>query len=67
MKTYILPVKRWKHKLFHCPTFWEMLLGLKEKYNCPKCGKHYLCYWDGNDVDGHGTDYCDKCAEEFKE
>ena len=50
--------KRWTHKLFHCPTFWS----LHPKFSCPGCGKKYRCYWDGNDVEGHGIDYCNKCA-----
>ena len=46
------------HKLFNCPTFWR----IKPRFTCPKCKKQYRCYWDGNDVTGHGIDYCDKCA-----
>ncbi len=61
----------WKgvyHKLFECPTFWQ----IKPSFKCPGCGKKYRCYWDGNDVAGHGRDYCNTCAagirsiEEFK-
>ena len=52
-------LKRWKHKLFNCPTFWK----LKTSFNCPKCKKTYRCYWDGNDVSGHGVDYCNKCTK----
>ena len=51
-------VKRWHHKLFKCPTFWE----LKPHFICPHCGKKYRCYWDGNDIAGLGIDYCNKCA-----
>lgn len=51
-------LKRVKHKLFHCPTFWR----LKAAFTCPGCGKKYRCYRDGNDVAGHGVDYCSKCA-----
>jgi hypothetical protein len=24
------------------------------------------CYWDGNDVEGHGIDYCNKCAADLE-
>jgi hypothetical protein len=58
-------LKRWKHKLFECPTFWEYLFS-KKGFRCPKCNKKYLCYWDGNDVTGHGIDYCNKCAKELE-
>jgi len=50
--------KKLKHKLFNCPTFWR----LKPSYQCPKCLKKYRCYWDGNDIEGVGIHYCDKCA-----
>ena len=50
--------KRAWHKLFHCPTFWS----LRPAYKCPECGKRYRCYWDGNDIKGHGINYCGKCA-----
>ena len=59
-------LKRWEHKLFHCPTFWKMLFGLKKKYSCPRCNATYLCYWDGNDVTGHGTNFCNTCANELE-
>jgi len=52
-------IDKWRHKLFECPTFWSLL----PKFMCPRCNKLYRCYWDGNDVSGHGIDYCDKCAE----
>ena len=55
--------KRWKHKLFDCPTFWKR----KPAFECPECGKKYRCYWDGNDVTGHGTDYCNACAKKLEE
>ena len=55
--------KRIIHKLFFCPTFWR----LKPIFQCPRCGKKYRCYWDGNDVEGHGTDYCNKCAKILEE
>ncbi len=51
-------IKRWLHKLLDCPTFWQ----IRAAFTCPGCGKKYRCYWDGNDVSGHGTDYCNKCA-----
>lgn len=54
--------KRIYHKLFGCPTFWK----LKPRFSCPKCGKKYRCYWDGNDVTGYGIDYCNKCAKELE-
>ena len=47
------------HKLFKCPTFWR----IHSSFTCPKCGRKYRCYWDGNDVIGHGIDYCDACAK----
>ena len=50
------------HKLFHCPTFWK----LKPAFTCPQCSKKYRCYWDGNDVAGHGIDYCNKCAAQLE-
>ena len=50
--------RQWIHKLFYCPTFWKLKAG----FSCPGCGKKYRCYWDGNDVEGHGKDYCNKCA-----
>jgi hypothetical protein len=56
-------LRRWWHKLFLCPTFW----GLEQSFTCPGCGKGYRCYWDGNDVEGHGQDYCDKCAKQLEE
>ena len=52
-------LKRIIHKLFFCPTFWR----LKPRFQCPRCGKKYRCFWDGNDIEGHGTDYCNKCAK----
>lgn len=56
-------LNRIKHKLFHCPTFWSV----KPAFHCPECGKGYRCYWDGNDVTGHGTDYCNRCASILEE
>ena len=54
--------RRLFHKLFKCPTFWE----LKPHFKCPLCGKTYRCYWDGNDVIGVGIDLCDKCAQKYE-
>lgn len=51
-------LKQWCHKLFKCPTFWQ----LKPFFHCPGCGKGYRCYWEGNDVAGLGIDYCDECT-----
>lgn len=51
-------LKTWKHKLFHCPTFWRW----KPFYYCPRCGKGMRCYYDGNDILGHGIDFCNKCT-----
>ena len=56
-------LKKVYHKLFKCPTFWR----LKPSFECPECGKKYHCYWDGNDVDGVGIDYCNKCAKILEE
>lgn len=59
--------KRLAHKLFNCPTFWKSLINKytfrKSLFSCPRCSKKYHCYWDGNDVSGHGIDYCNKCAK----
>lgn len=60
-------VKRWKHKLFHCPTFWKMFLGIRKKYRCPICNRQYLCYWDANDIEGHGTGICNICARNIND
>lgn len=53
----------WWKKLFHymfgCPSFWT----LKPKFRCPVCGKKYRCYWDGNDIEGHGINICNSCAK----
>lgn len=54
--------KRLKHLLFQCPTFWSWAGA----FNCTKCGKNFRCYWHGNDITGHGTDICDKCAAIIK-
>lgn len=51
--------QRWYHYLFKCPSFWR----IKPAFKCPKCGKTYRCYWDGNDVKGHGINYCTPCAK----
>lgn len=59
-------LKKVIHKLFHCSTFWHP----KYWFKCPRCGKVYKCYWDGNDVAGFGTNFCNKCAaflEDVKE
>ena len=55
-------LKQWYHKLFKCPTFWE----LKPHFTCTECGKGYRCYWDGNDIAGKGIDYCDECASKHE-
>ncbi len=51
--------KRIYHKLFECPTFWR----IKPAFHCPECGRGYRCYWDGNDIIGHGINYCNVCAK----
>lgn len=66
MQPYKTFIKRWTHKLFECPTFWKYLFNSKKGFRCPTCNKRYLCYWDGNDVAGHGIDYCNKCAKELE-
>lgn len=53
------PKWRWLHKLFFCPTFWN----LEPPFHCPICTKPYWCYWDGNDIEGHGIDICHTCAK----
>ncbi len=50
------------HKLFWCPTFWQ----LSRAFHCPECGRGYRCYYDGNDVTGHGTDLCNRCAKKYE-
>ena len=55
-------MKRLFHKLFKCPTFWN----IRPFFHCPQCGKGYRCYWDGNDIIGVGIDYCDACAAEIE-
>lgn len=50
------------HYLFNCPTFWS----LRPFFHCPSCGKGYRCYWNGNDVQGHGIDYCASCAADLE-
>jgi len=56
-------LQRWMHYIFKCPTFWK----IKPSFKCPKCGKTYRCYWDGNDIIGHGINYCTPCAKILKE
>ena len=34
----------------------------KPRYHCPRCNKGLYSYWEGNDIEGHGTDYCNRCA-----
>jgi hypothetical protein len=57
--------KKWKHKLFECPSFWKSMWNTITKskpfYRCPQCNKALHCYWDGNDTK-KGIDFCDKCA-----
>ena len=52
------PSKQFWHKIFSCPTFWQ----LKPAFTCPSCLKKYRCYWDGNDIEGIGINICDNCA-----
>ena len=52
-------LKKLYHYLFTCPTFWSW----KPKFTCPKCGRKYRCYWDGNDIDNHGINICNSCAK----
>ena len=59
MEWISVKLKKAKHKLFNCPTFWK----IKPSFKCPSCGKTYRCYWDGNDIDGVGINYCDNCTE----
>ena len=66
MAPYRKWTKRWRHKLFGCPTFWRTVFGGKPAWVCPGCGKRGTCYWDGNDVAGHGTDWCNACARELE-
>lgn len=55
--------KKIRHYLFNCPTFWR----LKPAFECPKCGRKYRCYWDGNDILGHGINICNSCAKKIGE
>ncbi len=54
-------IKKLMHYLFHCPTFWR----IQPAFQCPNCKVRYRCYWDGNDIDGVGINYCDACAYEL--
>ena len=45
--------RRWWHSWF--AREWRSL--------CPKCGRRIRYYWDGNDIEGHGTDICNRCAK----
>lgn len=68
MQPYNTFIKRWKHKLFGCHTFyqsiWNNLFHNKPFYRCPKCNKALHCYWDGNDT-SEGTDICDECVKKY--
>ena len=55
--------KKLIHYLFKCPTFWRF----KPAFECPECGRKYRCYWDGNDISGHGINICNPCAKRIKE
>lgn len=65
MQPYKTWLKKWKHKLFGCPTFWKSkwntFLKSKPMYRCPGCKKAMHCYWDGNDTK-KGIDYCNECS-----
>lgn len=65
MNPFKSKLKKVKHKLFQCPTFWKSIwntfLKSKPYYRCPQCKKAMHCYWDGNDTN-KGINYCDKCA-----
>lgn len=66
---YIKQGKKWKHKLFECPTFWKSvwntIIGREPYYRCRGCNKRLHCYWDGNDNE-MGTDYCNNCDGKIK-
>lgn len=66
IQPYKTKLKKWRHKIFNCPTFWKSIWNTfwksKPCYRCPECKVALHCYWDGNDVTGKGTDLCDKCA-----
>ena len=55
---------QWWHKMTDCPTFWGSFF--RKGRRCPGCNKRIRCYWDGNDVAGHGIDFCNRCAEELE-
>lgn len=63
-------IKRWRHKLFGCPTFWKSVWDTffksKPYYRCPECKKPMHCYWDGNDITNHGINFCDDCASKLE-
>ena len=65
MQPYKTWLKKWKHKLFGCPTFWKSIWNTfwksKSFYRCPSCNKPMHCYWDGNDTK-KGINLCDPCA-----
>ncbi|KKK60861.1 hypothetical protein LCGC14_3020120 [marine sediment metagenome] len=56
-------LKRWYHKLFKCPSFWQW----KPSFQCPLCGRKYRCYWDGHDEPGVGTDICKRCYKKLND
>ena len=55
-------LRKWRHKLFSCPTFWK----IEKSFRCPGCHIKYRCYYDGNDIVGYGADYCDTCTSIIK-
>jgi len=56
-------LKKLTHYLFNCPSFWS----IKPRYHCSKCGAGFRCYWDANDIEGHGIDICNRCAKKIEE
>lgn len=54
-------LRRLRHKLFECPTFW----ALRPTFKCPCCGATYRCYWDGNDIGGK-INVCQPCANKYR-
>ena len=49
----------WRHRLWLCKNYWDK----SRRYKCTGCGKTLRCYWAGNDITGHGIDYCNRCAK----
>jgi len=54
-------IKKLKHFLFDCPSFWTW----EPKFKCSQCDNRYRCYWQANDCYGH-VNVCNKCYKRFQ-